>query len=666
LGKIFDALEKFAKERGYARPNAIRQSDYEILMKFDYVSGKLKVDSAPGSLDQRRLQRMMTYRLVREDGTLTPAGRAKYEEIKRRHQHPVPPKSETSGRVEVHPPFEIPAGEFPELAASDWAVIMKYDRKTGNLLRYDPETGNLDQGSTAILKDPETIQRLIDSNMILPGGWLTPEAKRGCLSIEEKLKNTQFEDSAKKEKTAAARARAGSTPAADPLSQTEMQALMDYDHDTLKLNMRNPSILKDPQIINRLLKSGLIDTAGKLSAKALVRCRVLENWNAELEGKQAAPAVRKPSAGEKLPEAADKKQAADLQEKREKPDKRNRKVIHLKKETPEQKKADKQPVTEEDAPEPAAKEREKTAVPPKKTPVAKDSQRAARVKPAISDPQKPAGKSPIPEPVIKPPPIPAAKPEIRADKNPGQSKFVLGKAQQRFDRKALDKNLVSLLNPQSFEAEQFKILRTNLLFPASGQSPRSIMVTSAMPGEGKSFVAANLAVSVALHVNRSVLLIDCDLRRPSIHRQFGFGETPGLSDYLARGIELPSLLLKTGVDHLTILPAGRPPSNPSELLSSERMSDLIKEVSARYRDRLIIIDSPPPKLAAESGALARQVDGILVVIKYASTPRKVVTGLIDKLDPNKVLGAIVNNFEMMSPYYARKYYGHAVKPYGQE
>jgi exopolysaccharide/PEP-CTERM locus tyrosine autokinase len=192
------------------------------------------------------------------------------------------------------------------------------------------------------------------------------------------------------------------------------------------------------------------------------------------------------------------------------------------------------------------------------------------------------------------------------------------------------------------------------------------MVTSALPGEGKSFVAANLAVSIARHINRSVLLMDCDLRRPSIHRQFGFGDTPGLSDYLSRGVELGSLLLKTGVEHLTILPAGSPTATPSELLSSERMSDLIKEVSARYHDRLIIIDSPPPRMAAESAALARQVDGILVVVKYAGTPREMVTDLIDKLGPHKVLGAIVNNFEMMSPYYARKYYGYYGKAYKQK
>jgi capsular exopolysaccharide synthesis family protein len=187
---------------------------------------------------------------------------------------------------------------------------------------------------------------------------------------------------------------------------------------------------------------------------------------------------------------------------------------------------------------------------------------------------------------------------------------------------AIDKNLVSLLNPQSFEAEQFKILRTNLLFPATGKSPQSIMVTSVAPGEGKSFVAANLAVSVATHVNWNVLLVDCDLRRPSVHRKFGFGEVPGLSDYLSNGRELPSLLLRTAVERLTVLPGGKPPANPSELLSSDKMTAFIDEVTARYHDRLIILDSPPPRLTAESTALARHVDGISTVFSWSSNMAK--------------------------------------------
>ena len=114
----------------------------------------------------------------------------------------------------------------------------------------------------------------------------------------------------------------------------------------------------------------------------------------------------------------------------------------------------------------------------------------------------------------------------------------------------IDKNMVALLKPQSFEAEQFKILRTNLLFPSSGKSPRTIMVTSAIPSEGKSTIAANLAISIAQGIQEYVLLIDCDIRRPRVHTQFGYGDVPGLSDYLSKGTPLSSLLLKTKLNKL--------------------------------------------------------------------------------------------------------------------
>lgn len=220
----------------------------------------------------------------------------------------------------------------------------------------------------------------------------------------------------------------------------------------------------------------------------------------------------------------------------------------------------------------------------------------------------------------------------------------------------IDKNLVSVLKPKSFEDEQFNILRTNILFPTSGKSPRSIMVTSALPSEGKSFVSANLAVSIARHINKHVLLIDCDLRRPNIHHQFGFGDVRGISEYLFGEISLPALLLKTNIDHLTILPGGKPPDNPSELLSSDRMCALLKEVTSRYDDRLIILDTPPLRLAAEATALARHADCLLLVVKYGSTSRDTVIDLIDKLGKDKIIGAIINYFQVSSPKYYRKYY----------
>lgn len=226
----------------------------------------------------------------------------------------------------------------------------------------------------------------------------------------------------------------------------------------------------------------------------------------------------------------------------------------------------------------------------------------------------------------------------------------------------IDRNLVALTDPGSFEAEQFKLLRTNLLFPVSGKPPRTIMITSAVPGEGKSFVAANLAISIAQGINEHVLLMDCDMRRPSIHSSFGFSNVQGLSDYLADGASLSSSILKTKLDKLTILPGGKPRHNPAELLSSEKMSHLLEEVKTRYADRYIIVDSPPPQLTAETGAIARQVDGIIIVVKFGSTRREMVEDMLEKLGKEKILGVIINRFDIQSKNYGYgkygKYYGN--------
>ena len=220
------------------------------------------------------------------------------------------------------------------------------------------------------------------------------------------------------------------------------------------------------------------------------------------------------------------------------------------------------------------------------------------------------------------------------------------KTEVLYDDNHIDKNMVTLLKPQSFEAEQFKILRTNLLFPSSGRSPRTILITSAVPDEGKSLIAANLAVSIAQSIQEYVLLIDCDIRRPCIHTQFGFGDVPGLSDHLSKGIPVSSLLLKTKVNKLSILPAGNFAHNPSELVSSQQMSRLLQEVKYRYSDRFIVIDSPPPKLTAESSALSRQVDGVILVIEYGRTSREMVSDLVNTIGKEKILGVVFNKLDM--------------------
>lgn len=216
--------------------------------------------------------------------------------------------------------------------------------------------------------------------------------------------------------------------------------------------------------------------------------------------------------------------------------------------------------------------------------------------------------------------------------------------------------LVTLLKPHSLEAEQFRLLKNNILFPETGDPPRSIMITSPSPCEGKSFVAANLAVSIARSIDEHVLLMDCDLRSPTLHTLFGSPEAMGLSDHLGRAVPLAELLRKTLINKLTLLPAGSVPPNPSELLSSEQMRNLLQEVKTRYTDRYVIIDTPPPNLTSETNAIARVVDGIVIVIRYGKTTRKQVETLIDIYGRKKILG-VIKNFSK-NPVLSRYPYSH--------
>lgn len=230
---------------------------------------------------------------------------------------------------------------------------------------------------------------------------------------------------------------------------------------------------------------------------------------------------------------------------------------------------------------------------------------------------------------------------------------------QNVQKLELLKDLVTYHAPQSVEAELFKALRTSLLFPADGQTPKTILVTSPLPGDGKSFTSANLSISIARGVEEHVMLIDCDLRKPTIHALFGYKQVVGLSDYLALEIDLAKALLKTPIEKLTLLPAGRPPKNPTELVSSKKMKILLEEVKARYDDRYIIIDSPPPSMAAETNAIVKYVDGVLVVVKAGRTPRSAVKQLVEQIGKDKMLGIVLNHAGQT----AKKYYGYGKSYY---
>lgn len=222
-------------------------------------------------------------------------------------------------------------------------------------------------------------------------------------------------------------------------------------------------------------------------------------------------------------------------------------------------------------------------------------------------------------------------------------------------------DLISVQKPYSIEAEHFRALKNSLLFPESGTPPRTIMVTSTSRGDGKSFVSSNLAVAIASTIDEHVLLLDCDLHKPTLHSMFGLENDKGLSTYLSEGGSLSSFMQKTFLKKLTILPGGPPPVNPSELISSEQMRQLINEVEARYDDRYILLDTPPPLLTSETNALAKHVEGILLVVKHGFTRKDRIQDIIDIYGREKILGVVYNFAQGKFGFNYASQYGYGYK-----
>lgn len=216
-------------------------------------------------------------------------------------------------------------------------------------------------------------------------------------------------------------------------------------------------------------------------------------------------------------------------------------------------------------------------------------------------------------------------------------------------------------------AESIRALRTRILFPPSGKVPRTILVTSAAPGEGKSFICANLGISLAQGVDNYCLLVDCDLRKPSQHNFFGLGNKAGLSDYLQHKKQIPELLVPSGIEKLSILQAGPRSINPAELLGSAAMTSLVDELAQRYDDRIVLFDSPPLHAASETAVLAQHVDGVVLVVRYGVSRREYVKALADAIGRDKILGIIFNAYRAtVLDYKVFGYYEYQQESYGSE
>jgi capsular exopolysaccharide synthesis family protein len=205
---------------------------------------------------------------------------------------------------------------------------------------------------------------------------------------------------------------------------------------------------------------------------------------------------------------------------------------------------------------------------------------------------------------------------------------------------ALEPRLVAALAPRSLAAEQYRSLRTRVRQAENGRALRAINVTSPGKGDGKSLTAANLTRTMAQEFQPRVLLLDADLRRPAIHTLFGLSETPGLSDVLMGGAALEDALVHLDEYHLSVLPAGLPPTHPAELLGSAAMRRAMDTLRTRY-DR-IIIDMPPVEPLADVHILTPLTDALLMIVRAGLTEKPAIDRALSGLDASKVLGLVLN------------------------
>jgi receptor protein-tyrosine kinase len=219
--------------------------------------------------------------------------------------------------------------------------------------------------------------------------------------------------------------------------------------------------------------------------------------------------------------------------------------------------------------------------------------------------------------------------------------------------------------PTTQIATEFRVIKRPLLDNVEGRSAAPvenanlIMITSAVPGEGKTFTSINLAMSMALELNRTVLLVDADATRSSVMAQLGVSESRGLTDLLLDpGLDLSDVLLRTNVEKLSLLPAGSPYARATELLASDGMMRLVEELATRYPDRLVIFDAPPLLATTESRVLARHMGQIVMVVEADKTTHSALADAMETIKSCPVVSMVLNKMRRseMGAYYGGYYY----------
>ena len=206
-----------------------------------------------------------------------------------------------------------------------------------------------------------------------------------------------------------------------------------------------------------------------------------------------------------------------------------------------------------------------------------------------------------------------------------------------------NKRRIAMLRPDSFAAEQFRTLRARLDSVAAQHPLRTIAIASALPGEGKTLAAVNLAVVSAMGVGRRILLVDCDLRRPRVHVTLGLAPEAGLAEVLKDRATLSEAVIKVEGSNLEVLGVRMQPPNPSELLASSRMRSLVEEAARAYD--LVIFDVPPTLALPDAKIVCDLADGIVLVVRAGSTGSEDVAATLDVIDRRRVLGLVLNGVE---------------------
>jgi len=210
----------------------------------------------------------------------------------------------------------------------------------------------------------------------------------------------------------------------------------------------------------------------------------------------------------------------------------------------------------------------------------------------------------------------------------------------------INKRRISILQPESFASEQFRTLRGRIDSLATQQPIKTVALVSPNTGEGKSTAAINLAAVTSMSVGRKVLLIDCDLRRPKIHRSLGVEPAVGLGEVLSGDVQLEEAIVQVDSVNMDVLPVKTRPGNPSELLASASMRQLLEKAGELYDQ--VILDTPACLGLPDAKTVSELCDGVVLVVRADSTPRQDVEAVLEVLDQRRVLGLVLNGADVGS------------------